>query len=470
MPAEGTKPRGRGRWLLGLAAGLLALGLLASATVLVLVLPRPFAAAPTATATQPPPTLSPAPASPTLPADTQTAASGLPPEVEAEMDAIEAEVSRLRGLDPLVPVERVVLTPDELRQRVADELLRDYSPQQAQEDALLLSLLGAVEPGFDLWGLYQALYAEQVAGYYDDTAGVMYLVSGPSFGGAERLTYAHEYDHALQDQTYDLDQGLGYNPQACEADPERCRSLLALLEGDATLLSTQWLRTYASQDDLQQLQDYYRSLETPIFNAAPEFIQQDFLFPYLHGLNFVTDLYIEGNWPAVDAAYAQPPITTEQILHPERYPQDEPLLPEIPQDLTAQIGDGWREVSRGTLGEWTTRLALETQLPDATEACEGWGGDRYVVLANDASGERALVLLTRWDRFADAQEFFLAFQSYGQARFGQGTYSTYRLSWSSAEGEVLFERKSDQTLWLLAPTADVLSALQQAIPFPAPVP
>ncbi len=457
-------------WLLWLAAGLLTLAFLAAVALLALVLPPPFAAMHTPTATVPPTTPLPALPSPSPGVPSPTIAAGLPPEVEAAMDAIEVQVSHLRGLRPRFPVERLLISHKQLQQRLVDELLRDYSPEEAEVDALLFSLLGAVEPGLDLWGLYQALYSEQVAGYYDERTGVMVIVSDQTFDGAERLAYAHEFIHALQDQTYDLDRGLGYNPEACRAEPERCRAVLALLEGDATLLSTQWLRMYASANDWRDLQDYYRSLQTPIFNTAPEFIQQDLLFPYLHGLNFATDLYIEGNWAAVDAAYAQPPVASEQILHPERYPADIPALPEIPEELATTLGGTWHEVDRGTLGEWMLRLTLETQLPDAAAACEGWGGDRYVTLRDDASGESAFIVLIRWDRFADAQEFFSAFHAYGQARFGPGSASAYRLTWSNSPGEVLLERQSDQTLWLLAPNADTLAALRKAIPFPARLP
>lgn len=470
MPSQNEKTQRARHWLLWLAAGLLALAFVAAVVVLALVLPPPFAARHMATATAPSITPSPTLPSPSASVPSPTTSAGLPPEVEAAMDIIELEVSRLRGLRPRFPVERLVVSPEQLQQRLADELLRHYPPEEAEVDALLLSLLGAVEPGFDLWGLYHALYAEQVAGYYDERGDVIVIVSDQTFDGAERLTYAHEFTHALQDQTYDIEHGLGYNPEACRAEPERCRAVLALLEGDATLLTTQWLRTYASDEDRRDLQDYYRSLQTPIFNAAPEFLQQDLLFPYLHGLNFVTDLYIEGNWPAVDAAYAQPPLSSEQILHPERYPMDVPSAPEIPDQLATTLGETWREVRRGTLGEWMLRLTLETQLPDAAEACEGWGGDRYVILRDDASGESALIVLILWDRFADAQDFFTAFQAYGQARFGPGFPSAYRLTWSTSPGEVLLERHSDQTLWLLAPDADTLAALRQAIPFPARAP
>lgn len=465
MAIQNAGKRRPGHWVLWLAAAFGALAFFAAALTLVVVLPPPFAATLTTTPTPPPtPSLTP------LPTDTPASPTGLPLDVEAAMDTIEQQVSQLRGLRPRFPVERLLVSPEELTQRLGDRLVLSYSAEQAAADSLLLSLLGAIEPGIDLWTLYQALYAEQVAGHYDELSGRIVIVLDGAFDGAERLAYAHEFVHALQDQAYDLDQGLGYNPQTCRAQPDRCRALLALLEGDATLVSTQWLRTFATSDDRLDLQDYYRSLQTPVFHSAPEFLQRDFLFPYLQGLNFVTDLYIEGNWPAVDQAYAQPPTTSEHILHPERYPRDLPSLPDLPQDLATTLGASWREVNRGTLGEWTVRLVLETRLPEAGAASEGWGGDHYVVLTNDASTHSALIVLIRWDRFADAQEFFYAFQAYGEARFGAGSTSAYRLGWSGPEGEILLERHSDQILWLIAPDRDTLAALRQAIPFPAPLP
>src|SRR3990170_3474446 len=259
--------------------------------------------------------LSPSPTSP-LPSDTApaptaelppTSLPGIPAETRRSMDEIQRQVVALRGLNPLGSVERALLTSGELRERVLDDFLSDYTPDEA----------------------------------------------------------AHEYVHALQDQHYDLDEGLGYSNEACDDDADRCAALSAMLEGDATLLETQWLRTYATEQDFQEIQEFIATFESPVFDTAPWFLQEDLLFPYILGIGFVTELFVEGNWAAVDEAYSRPPASTEQILHPGRYPDDLPILLTSP-DLTPALGGDWSELGRRVLGEWYTLLTLESFLPSQT--------------------------------------------------------------------------------------------------------
>jgi hypothetical protein len=386
------------------------------------------------------------------------------------MDAIEDQVAILRGIQSLRPVERVLLTQTQLRQRVMDDFLADYSEEEALTDARVLALFGLLEPDFDLWNFYADLYTEQIAGFYDDDGEEMAIICGADFGGPERITFAHEFTHALQDQLYDLEEGLGYNDEQCEADSERCAGVQALVEGDASLLEEQWFRTYATEDDLTELMDFYATFESPVYDSAPRFIREDLLFPYLAGRTFVQTLYLEGGWAAVDQAYLNPPLSTEQILHPERYPSDAPVWLEVP-DLATALGGGWREIDRNVLGEWYTQLTLNEFLPksDAAGAAEGWAGDYYLALLDEDSNRTALVLVTQWDTIGDQHEFDSAFRSYADARFGERlSSSTYEARWLGSVGFTLFERVSNQTLWILAPDEQIGRALRQAVAFPAP--
>lgn len=392
------------------------------------------------------------------------------PAVLAQMEEIERQVSALRGLQPTGPVRRALLTPDELRQHVRNDFLADYTEADAAEDVLELALLGLLEPGYDLWNLYLQLYSEQIAGFYDSETGQMYVVRGAGFGGPERLTYAHEFVHALQDQTYALDEGLGYNDEACEQETERCAGISSLIEGDATLLEEQWLRTYATERDFDELLDFYTAFQSPVFDSAPAFLQKDFLFPYEAGLDFNRQLYLEAGWVGVDQAYAEVPLTTEQVLHPARYPEDRPVGLEA-SELADDLGSSWREIERNVLGEWYTRLMLEAQLaPEvAAAAAEGWEGDIYLVFRQEAptAGGSALVLITLWDGVGEAQEAFAALREYGDLRFGPGRVESGRAEWQGGFGLARLVRVSDQTLWILGPDAAAVEALEAGVVFPA---
>jgi hypothetical protein len=438
-------------WLPGLALVWAVLGCSVAAPWVtpVATLPPPATALPSARPSAAPPTQAPA-------------------ETLADQERIQRQVSTVRGLYPTGSLDRELLAPEALRQHVEDDFLADYTPEEAADDARVLALFGLVDPGFDLLDFHLDFYEEQVAGYYDTEVEKMYVV-GSRWGGAERMTYAHEYVHALQDQTFDLEGGLGYNDEACQQDPERCAALSALIEGDATLAEEQWWQAYSTQQDYQDLLAAIDSYKGDVFNAAPPYLRQDFLFPYDQGLDFVRALFRQGGWAAVDAAYLDPPTTTEEILHPELYSKEDPVAVEIP-DLLDVLGAGWHELEAGVLGEWFTYLVLDEEIPswEAEPAAAGWGGDAYRSYADETGDQTALVLLTRWDSARDAYEFVEAFREYGVWRFGERQTEQAERRWTWRHGSVLLERAYDQTLWIVAPDAATAAAVRQAIDFPVP--
>lgn len=390
-------------------------------------------------------------------------------DVLALMEELEGQTAQIRGLAAVAPVERELLTPDQLAQVVREEFLAEYGAEEAADDSLLLWLYGLVPAEFDLWQMYADLYTEQVAGYYDDEVEQMYVICGSGFNAPEQLTYTHEFIHALQDQTYDLDQGLGYNDEECELDSERCAAVSALIEGDATLAEEQWLRTYATPEFINGLLQFYNEFESPVFDNAPAFIREDLLFPYTHGRNFVNALFTDGGWAAVDAAYSNPPVTTEQILHPNRYPNDRPVALDVP-DLAGVLGDGWRFVYDGVWGEWTTFLMLDEFLTteQSITAAEGWGGDYYLLYTDDA-GQAVTLLVTQWDSIRDTQEFAAAAIEYGNARFGESTRTDNGGQLWQGDGLVLYvERLSNQTRLMIATTPGLIELALEAMVFPAP--
>jgi hypothetical protein len=391
----------------------------------------------------------------------------LNPEIVDQMEKIESQVIQLRGLRPTSPTDRALLTQEELRLEIMAELGEDYSPEEAEDDARVLSLLGLLEPGFDLWQLYQDLYAEQVLGYYDDASEQMTILADEDFDILERLTYAHEYAHALQDQSFDFQDVLQFDDAACEANGDRCMAVQALLEGDAMLLQSQWLRTYASGAEIATLLELNSGLETPVFSAAPEFIRKSMLFPYDQGGSFVLHYYLRGQWADIDDLYRNPPASTEQIIHPLHYPEDVPIVLELP-DLDGVLPSGWREIDRSTLGEWQLSMMLSQYLPATTVdlAAIGWGGDSYVALHDDIDGRGAIVLVTAWDTNSDATHFYNAMREYGNARFSGATFSWDRMSWETDTVYVSLVRSTRQVMWIYAPDSTVEAALRSAITIP----
>ncbi len=287
----------------------------------------------------------------------------------------------------------------------------------------------------------------------------MYVVQGTGFHGTERLTYAHEYVHALQDQNYDLEKGLDYSDEACENDSERCAAIQALIEGDASLLEIAWLTNYATNQDLTDIRKFYNNYHSPVYDNAPAFFQEDFIFPYLNGQTFVEHLHNQGGWLAVNQAYENLPVSTEQILHPERYPDDKPISVSLP-DMNVILGEAWQEVDKGVMGEWYTYLILafglnpQTRLSksSAQAAAEGWGGDAYAVYYNDQDEKTVLVMRTIWETAEEATEFSTAFQQYAGKRFAPAQESSSdKIIWGSSETYSELHIEEAITTWLIAP-------------------
>ena len=397
--------------------------------------------------------------------------SVLDTRMTTQINQIQSQVIEERGLQPEYPVPVILLSPDELRQSVTNDFLADYTDEEMTDDVLELSTIGLLEPGFDFKGFYTELLSEQVAGYYDNDTAEMFVVQGQGFEGPEHLTYSHEYTHVLQDQNYDIKNGLNYSDDTCELDTERCAAIQALIEGDATLSEYTWFQNYATTQDQQQIIEYINSMTSPVYDSAPAFLRDDFVFPYSQGLTFVQEIYDQGGWSAVDKVYQNPPVSTEQILHPELYPSDAPIPVDLP-DLISTLGTGWREVSRNQMGEWYTYLVLaraanaNARLDDTTaqNAAAGWGGDKYLVLHNDATDSTAFVMKTVWDTPNDAEEFATALQQYADIRFGvPATQQGNTLTWSYPGGYSSLYQSGDTTIWIIAPDSSTAQTITDSV-------
>jgi hypothetical protein len=341
-------------------------------------------------------------------------------DLGTQMAAVEAQVSEARDLEPLTEVSKDFMSEAELREVVEQDFLEEYSPEEARDDALVLSAFDFLSPDLDLYTLYVDLYTEQIAGYYDSEEDRFFLISAEAeLDSYQRLIFAHEYTHALQDQHFDLES---FDRETLyEENPDAAIALDALIEGDAQLLTESYLRDYFSGDDLQSLFTELDAFQSPVYDGAPPLVQRDLNFPYVEGSRFVQALYEEGGWRLVDEAYADPPTSTEQILHPERYLNRDEPQPVALQPTLNVLGVGWRLVYEGTFGEFYVLAYLEQQVDPtvAATAGEGWGGDRYAVYQHEGSGQVVMELRLAWDSPLEAGEFAAAYREYGAGRAGR---------------------------------------------------
>ena len=339
------------------------------------------------------------------PAAVPTLAVGGPDRILLQQ--IEDDVAGLRGLQPKRDVTLRFLDQQALQGFLVNRFNNDYLPSEREADQKLLTRLGLVGPNDDVPQTLLDILQEQVIGVYNQDDKVMYIVSDSNqFGPLEKDTFAHEFTHALQDQYYDLTKLAPKHP----SNDDRALAILALTEGDAVLMQRLWAQEKMSQTEIDQLNQ--SGTESKLF-SAPLFLRQQLLFPYVDGFNFVRQMYqTRGGYPGVDQVFRNPPDSTEQILHIDKYRSGEKPIPVKLADLSAgSLGPGWRSIKSNVLGELDLRLILE-QLTDparAARSASGWGGDRYQLLEKD--GRQALAVKSVWDTENDARNFFDALNS-----------------------------------------------------------
>ena len=88
----------------------------------------------------------------------------------------------------------------------------------------------------------------------------------------------------------------------------------------------------------------------------PAILKDSLLFPYTGGLQLALAAFQGGGYAGVDQLYANPPDTTEQVLHPDKFQADEQAVAvDFPADFPASLGDGWKVALEDTLGEFQLR-------------------------------------------------------------------------------------------------------------------
>jgi hypothetical protein len=301
-----------------------------------------------------------------------------PVQVFAE---IRQAVEQTRGLQATGAVDPVTIDPEQARANLEAEFDAEYTPDELADTDDVLIALGLLPPGSSIRELTLDLQEGQVAGYYSPDKDQLFVVrrSGDDLGAIARVTYAHEFTHQLQDQHFELDQVFA----GAAGETDGSLSRLALIEGDAVSVQSTWMTDNLTPRELGELIAVALgpgSLEA--LQRAPRYLRETSLFPYEDGLAFANRLFSEGGYPSVNAAYADPPESTEQVLHPDRYLQREtPDDVRIPTGVAAALGAGWSEEGQDTLGELVLRIWLregEVTLAEARTAAAGWGGDRLV--------------------------------------------------------------------------------------------
>lgn len=345
-------------------------------------------------------------------ADQAIAALCIPPTIETgppaqagvtppEIAAVERQVETARGLSYLHPVAVQAISDQTMNQKLETNFKDSYPPAFYARRTIAWRTIGVLPPGADLLTALRSFLIGEVVGFYDPETGELVYLGQGDLGLTEKMVLSHELTHAIDDQHFDL---RSLDPLLTHCRDERFDAALGLVEGSAQYFSTQVLlnSTISASDLAKALAEAGAS--QPDTSSVPPFVQALELWPYIDGQSFVAALVDRGGTAAVDQALQHPPVSTEQVIHPDRYPSDVPVPVDI-ADLTPLLGRRWGDLDAMRVGEEWLRAMLQLRLDvaTATTAAAGWGGGVYRAWTNGS--DVVVVLRTAWDTPKDAAEF-----------------------------------------------------------------
>jgi len=317
-----------------------------------------------------------------------------------------AAAAKARGLEPKTPLRTDVARRDDIERYVSRRIDETGARSEFAVTSAVLAAFGVVPAGYDVEALVRRIAREQIAGYYDPERKTLFVADWiPAF--LQRPTLVHEVTHALQDQHF----GLARFMKPLKGCSEPSAAVAALVEGDATAVMLDAIAGEPIRgDDGARLVSVMEKLNSILslasgFAGVPRVLRETLFFPYMGGVRMVL-LTRRDDWKAVDALYADPPVSTEQVLHPERLAGARRDAPHDVRFPSPAPGPGWTRVGTDQVGELGLRLVLEETLPkdEAARAAEGWDGDRLVAWRRGAAGPVAVVWASVWDSAADAAE------------------------------------------------------------------
>jgi hypothetical protein len=350
---------------------------------------------------------------------------------QTELDAVVArgmarvEVVRDVEFERSVPVS--VISRAEFRNRTLDSY-RNVSPTDRLHQNVKWEATFMIGEDTDALAVQGRNRASGTLGYYSFSRERIVVVSeNTTAPRMNEITLSQELFHALQDRQFGISE---FNQTTEELHNARD----GIIEGDGN---------YVDELYRQRCRAEWNCLLPPGVQSGGVGDRHVGLLiltlqPYSDGPPFVQDRHREGGWAAVDRMYENPPASTEQVIHPERYPEDEPQVPKVNHSTSEGWtvldlpGDGINHASFGEAGvftmfwypSWEARqdVVVPFDIFDQPGVdlydydhpySAGWDGDTLVpYVRNDSveTNETAYVWKTVWDTDRDAREFVTGYR------------------------------------------------------------
>ncbi len=329
-----------------------------------------------------------------------------------EANQIARELTVISGLELHHPVPCDFISKDEIHAFLKKRVKNVASPEEIRSEELTLKMFGLVPQEFDLEQNTVDLLTEQAAAFYDYNKKKLFITeTTPS--ETQEPVLAHELSHALADQTFNLAKFIKQGRNSDDGATAR----LAVMEGQATWLMSEYLarRNGQTLKDSPALVAMMSKIsdgaggQYPVFESEPLYLRTTLVFPYTTGMLFQNTVFQrDGQW-AFFEVFRRPPVSTQQIIHPERYFENiKPTQPALPDP---HLSKGYKGLIGGSLGELEHQILLEQYAGKdaASEIAPHWRGCTFELRENKA-GRVVLLYAVDWDSEQSARRYFATYR------------------------------------------------------------
>src|SRR5580658_10155731 len=334
------------------------------------------------------------------------------PEFLKAADEVLTQMSQLLDLPIKEPLKKSLRSKQEIRDYLIREEKEDRTDQERYADSKTLQAFGLIPKDFPLDSFMLDVLTDQVAGLYDPKAKEFYIADWIP-ADEQREVMSHELTHALEDQSFHIDPWI----KAARPNDDAELARESVSEGSALAAMVDY--TMRDQNvGVRDLPDVSLIIRTgavaemdkdPKLSKAPSYIRDELLFPYLAGTGFSQEfLKAHSGWKDLHLIFENPPVSTQQIIHPDLYLSNvKPETVTLP-DWKGLAPEDWKLLEENVLGEFGLGEVLKQFLGQerADRISPAWKGDRYAIFENAKNKNTSLVFRMVLDNPDDAARFF----------------------------------------------------------------
>jgi hypothetical protein len=402
--------------------------------------------------------------------------TGPNPEFLKAADEVLEQMSVILHLPIKEQLKKSLRSKQEIRAYLIQSDKEDKSDAQRYADDKSLEAFGLIPKNFPIDSFMLDVLTDQVAGLYDPKAKEFYIADWIP-AEEQRDIMSHELTHALEDQSFDVDPWI--KAARPNDDAELARTSVSEGTALAAMLDYSLREEHIGIRDIGDVTALIRPGAVAEMDKdsnlakAPIVIRDGLLFPYLAGTSFSQQfLKAHTGWADLHLLFEHPPVSTQQILHPDLYLKNvEPAKVTLPK-WKGLVPDDWKLLEENVMGEFGVEEVLKQYLDPsrAAQLAPAWTGDRYALFEDAKTKEVRLVFLLALDNQEDSARFFGQYSEALEMKYPSRTRLFRRpnfFQFQSDAGGVYLRCLAMQCITVEGAKRETFEAINRAIGWPS---